>query len=250
MPKRELESEKNMHAGHRDRLLDLVYECGLDKVSKVQQMEFILFYLFPRGDTNPLAHRLLDKFENVSNSMNASLSELTSIYGIGPRTAKYLKLMPEAYHLYSSELLGDRIDLTKFYSMCDYCEDLVRTNNTEALYIIALTARGKVIRKSRLARGSFNYVTISAEAVASFIFSTKPAFVIMVHNHPGGLARASEGDLTGHKRMRHLVNVHDCILADHLIIGENGIYSLNKMRYYRSYVIDGQNIKKTSVFSK
>lgn len=248
MPKRELEHEKNMHEGHRDRLLNLVYECGLDKVSRIQQMEFILFYLFPRGDTNPLAHRLLDKFENVSNSMNASLGELTSVYGMGKRTSMYMKMFPEIVHLYTSELLGDRIDLNKIYSMCDYCEDLARIDNTEGLYIIALTATGKRIRTARLAKGPFNYVNISVEAIANFIFSTKPAFLIMVHNHPGGLARASEGDLTGHKHVSKLIRLHNSKLAEHVIVGENGIYSLNKMRYYRSYVIDGQNIKNTSVF--
>ena len=54
--------EAHMHAGHRNRLLNTIYAVGIENVSDVQAMEFILFYIFPRGDVNPLAHRLLYEF--------------------------------------------------------------------------------------------------------------------------------------------------------------------------------------------
>ena len=57
--------EKTMHDGHRKRLTATVHKVGLDGLSDVQALEYILFYIFPRGDVNPLAHRLLSRFNNV-----------------------------------------------------------------------------------------------------------------------------------------------------------------------------------------
>lgn len=43
-----MEEKKNMHAGHRQRLLETILDAGLDKVSNVQALEFILTYVIPR----------------------------------------------------------------------------------------------------------------------------------------------------------------------------------------------------------
>lgn len=50
------DDEKNIHEGHRQRLLDLAISAGVDNMSEVQVMELFLTYIFPRGDVNPLAH--------------------------------------------------------------------------------------------------------------------------------------------------------------------------------------------------
>jgi len=44
-----------MHDGHRGRLLQTVNKAGLQDLSDIQKLEFILFYIIPRGDVNPLA---------------------------------------------------------------------------------------------------------------------------------------------------------------------------------------------------
>ena len=52
-------NDGNLHEGHRARLLDLALNAGVDNMSDIQVVEFFLTYIFPRGDVNPLAHRLL-----------------------------------------------------------------------------------------------------------------------------------------------------------------------------------------------
>lgn len=71
--------EENIHAGHRERLLDTVIKCGIDNISEVQAVEFILCYIFPRGDVNPLAHRLLEKYRNIPTILEASIEDLASV---------------------------------------------------------------------------------------------------------------------------------------------------------------------------
>ena len=73
-----MNDDKSVHSGHRERLLETVHNVGLYGLSKIQVMEFVLCYIFPRGDVNPLAHRLLDKFKNISTVFDASIDDLRS----------------------------------------------------------------------------------------------------------------------------------------------------------------------------
>ena len=81
------ETTKISHDGHRGRLLNLVYNVGLENVSEIQATEFFLTYIFPRGDVNPLAHVLLKQFGNFANIVDADISELLKIKGINEKSA-------------------------------------------------------------------------------------------------------------------------------------------------------------------
>ena len=83
------------HDGHRERLTKLIEASGIENVSKVQAVEYFLTYIIPRGDVNPLAHRLLDKFDNFGNIIDASEGDLKSVKGINERSAKKIKLFNE-----------------------------------------------------------------------------------------------------------------------------------------------------------
>lgn len=55
------------HAKHRERMRTRFLEHGLDNFADHEVLELLLFYAVPRGDVNPLAHRLLDEFGSLAN---------------------------------------------------------------------------------------------------------------------------------------------------------------------------------------
>ena len=85
----------SIHDGHRQRLKDRFKKEGLDNFEKLQVLELLLFYCIPRQDTNPLAHRLLDRFGTVSGVLEALPSELKKVEGTGENTAQFLRLIME-----------------------------------------------------------------------------------------------------------------------------------------------------------
>ena len=106
--------EKNIHSGHRERLLETVCNVGLQGLSKIQIMEFILFYIFPRGDVNPLAHRLLDKFKNISFVLDASVEDLMAVRGMGRTSARKLRSLVEIFNVYTSSKASRKGGLNTF----------------------------------------------------------------------------------------------------------------------------------------
>lgn len=232
------DDEKGMHDGHRDRLLNLVINAGIDNVSNIQAVEFILTYIFPRGDTNPLAHRLLDKFGTVAGILSADVVELCTVPGIGDRAAKRISMLPEIFALYTKSALSKKEDLSNLSRIYDYCEDLLRLRNVEEVYIVGLNASLQVAGYRKLATGSVKSAGILPNDVVQFTCSVKPVAVVMVHNHPGGKALPSEKDYMAAVNMKRMFLTLGIKLVDSLVVGENGIYCTLRRRMGRYYNFD------------
>ena len=51
-----------VHEGHRSRKKEQFRAHGLDAFADHEVLELLLYYAVPRQDTNPIAHRLMEKF--------------------------------------------------------------------------------------------------------------------------------------------------------------------------------------------
>ena len=72
-------NKTNLHAGHRDRLkkrFDAVGEKGFEDHTL---LELLLFYGVPQKDTNPLAHRLIERFGSLPAVLEAPARELLQV---------------------------------------------------------------------------------------------------------------------------------------------------------------------------
>ena len=99
------------HEGHRERLLNLIDNAGIENVSKIQAVEYFLTYIFPRGDVNPLAHRLLDRYGNFANIINASPVDLIKVKGINERSTKKITLFSQLIDLYAISSMEEKISI-------------------------------------------------------------------------------------------------------------------------------------------
>src|SRR5690606_19566005 len=99
--------EPDDKAGHRQRLRDRFRIGGPDALPDYELLEMILFRVFPRGDTKPLAKRLLARFGSFGDVVNAPAERLREIEGAGERVVDELKLVRVAgLRLMRSEVMG------------------------------------------------------------------------------------------------------------------------------------------------
>ena len=81
----------SVHDGHRERLKEQFSEHGLGAMPDHNVLELLLFYAIPRGDVNPLAHDLVDRFGSLAAVFDAPVEELLSVPGVGENTARLIK---------------------------------------------------------------------------------------------------------------------------------------------------------------
>lgn len=84
------------HSGHRKRMRRTA-AMGLDSMSDIQLVELLLSYAVPRKDTNPIAHRLLDKFGSILGIMQAPSDKLVEVNGMTSATAVLLTMLGRLY---------------------------------------------------------------------------------------------------------------------------------------------------------
>ena len=81
------------HDGHRERLRQRFIQHGLDGLPDHEVLELLLFYALPRRDTNGLARSMLKTFGSLEKVLEASISDLQQIAGIGENAAALIHLV-------------------------------------------------------------------------------------------------------------------------------------------------------------
>lgn len=215
------------HTGHRKRLKKKFIENGLDVFEPHEALEMFLFYAIPRKDTNPLAHRLLDRYLNLGGVCDAPIDELMNEFDLSESAAIYLKMIPEMSRLYyESKLSCDNIIEVENIGEKFKIKFIGRTN--EAVALILGDAKGKMIYFDIVSKGSINSSDVPIRKIVdlSLRHNAKTAFI--AHNHPSGSAFPTTEDIETTRVLRETLESIGVILVDHFIITEDDYISLRE----------------------
>lgn len=201
-------------------------KSGLDDFAPHNVLEFLLFYSIPRGDTNPIANRLIDAFGSLSGVFDATPEELMKVSGVGESTAILISMIPQMARKY----LEDKADAVNVVGGCgDIGAYLLpkfvgRTN--EALMMVSIDNKNKVISCSVVAEGTVDSAKVSRRKVMEEAMKVKATRVILAHNHPRGVAVPSAEDVALTREIGRLFAQVGIELVDHIIIADDDYVSM------------------------
>ena len=92
---------KNVHIKHRSRMKGKLLENGGENYHPHQLLEMLLFYTIPRKDTNPAAHKLLNRFNGIDGVLSADIADLEKVDDVGPVSACLIRATGEICRRYS-----------------------------------------------------------------------------------------------------------------------------------------------------
>ncbi|MFQ6841148.1 MAG: UPF0758 domain-containing protein, partial [Agathobaculum sp.] len=94
----------NPHSGHRKRMMEKLRRFGMDVFSDHEVLEILLYFAIRQGNTNPTAHRLLDRFGSLHAVFEAPAEQLCEIEGIGPHSADLIKTVFGLFGRYQADV--------------------------------------------------------------------------------------------------------------------------------------------------
>lgn len=213
------------HAGHRQRLRKKFIENGFDVFEPHEALEMYLFYAIPRKDTNPLAHRLLDKYQTISGVCDAPVDELRNEFGLSESAAVFLKMLPEMSRLYNeSKMSYDNVIEPERVGEMFMTKFIGRTS--EAVALMLGDAKGKMIYFNIIAKGSINSTDMPIRKIVDLALRHNAKIAFIAHNHPSGSAFPSASDLETTKSLYETLSTIGIELIDHYIITNEDYVSL------------------------
>ena len=217
---------ENLHEGHRKRMKERFIKSGLDDFAPHNILELLLFYSIPRGDTNPVAHRLIDTFGSISGVFDATPEELAKVDGVGENSAILISMIPQIARKY----LEDKADTANIVGGCSDIGAFLlpkfvgRTN--EALMMVSIDNKNKIISCSVVAEGTVDSAKVSRRKIMEEAMKVKATRVILAHNHPCGVAVPSSEDVIMTKEIGRLFAQVGIELVDHIIVANDDYVSM------------------------
>ncbi len=215
-----------MAEGHRKRLKKRFINCGLEHFEEHNVLELLLFYSIPRKDTNPVAHRLIDRFGSLSGVFDAEHEQLLKVNGITENSAVLIKLIPEliksyeASKLASNEIFRTTEGIGMFF--VGYYADVI----TESVTVLMLDENNEMTERYKLCDGSISRAIAKIKKLVAKAVTGRARAVAVAHNHPCGTAEASSDDLEFTDKLLEAFSKVDVKLIDHFIIADGKYHAV------------------------
>ena len=219
--------DDNIHTGHRERVKKQFIENDIENFLPHQILELLLFYAIPRRDTNPIAHRLLNKFGSISAVFEAPI-ELLMKEGLSESTAVLLKLIPSLSRVYLNDKYKNNDKIILEEDIFPYITSRFIGISEEVVIILLMDLKGKEVYSGIVRRGSVNAVDFYIRDIMNLCLNYNAHTAILAHNHPSGFALPSKSDLNTTKLIADSLKVINVKLLDHLIVADGECISLKQ----------------------
>ena len=215
-----------IHDGHRARKKAQFRAHGLDAFADHEALDLLLYYAIPRVDTNPVAHRLMERFGSLDGVLSASVEELEKVEGVGENAATLLSLILPLVRRSRMTASKQPVILNGKEAAGAYFIDLFFGVRDEHLYEACLDAKGKLLQCFKVADGSVDTVNLNMRVIVENALKCGASAVVLSHNHPSGVALPSEDDNLTTLMVYDALRTVGVVLLDHIIVADDDFVSL------------------------
>jgi len=218
MMKNRTNEEANPHAGHRQRMRERFLREGLEGFEAHEALELLLYYAIPYKDTNPIAHRLIERFGSLAGVLEADYADLSRFPALGASSALLLKLIPQISQKYVHDRWKARPKLDDVETAAGYAGTLFVGKTYEEFHLICLDAQNRVNHAVKICDGTLNEAAVYPRLIVENALRHRANSVIFTHNHPGGSTRPSKADVEITRRLKKALEAISINVADHIVV--------------------------------
>lgn len=216
----------SIHKDHRKRVKARFRQEGLDHFDELHVLELLLFYGIPQGDTNPLAHALLDRFGSLAQVLETPVEELEKVTGVGEHVSTLLTLTRDISRYYMVNRSGVFRILNTTRECGEYLIPYFVGRRDETVFLLCLDTKCKVICCKEVGSGSVNSASVSVRKIVETALAMNATSVVLAHNHPSGFAVPSNEDRLTTRRVAVALDAVGILLADHIVVAEDDFVSM------------------------
>ena len=217
---------KELPALERPREKALRY--GIDALSDVELLTVIIGKGYQGQSAAEISAQMLEQYQGLRGLSNSSLHELTSIKGIKGVKAISIAATFEICRRLNIKEMEENDEVVDGQYLYNKYHPKLSGEKQEVLIIVILNRKNKITYECTLYKGTENDLIFSYKDMWRELLLHNGKSFYLIHNHPFQEARPSRQDLIFNGEInRECKRIHVKML-DHLIIGDDGYYSLEK----------------------
>lgn len=205
-------------AGHRKRLRERFFRDP-ESLPDYELLEMLLCMARPRGDTKPVAKRLLQRFGSLGAVLTQDAAALAAVDGVSEASAAALMVVDEAACRLLREKAAERPILNSWDRLLDYAMARMGNAKREEFRVLFLDSKNMLIKDEALQKGTVDETAVYPREVVKRALELHASAFIMVHNHPSGDPTPSRADIDMTREVADAGRALGITLHDHLIIG-------------------------------
>jgi DNA repair protein RadC len=225
----ESKNKTALHENHRSRVRKKYLENGgLSGFADHEIIEFLMFYSVPRKDTNELAHKMINEYENVLNLLNADPYDIMRRCKVGEGSAIIINMIPQLarwYNKLQSKIIEQKDLLDSSRKIGEYAKSLLIGRRNEHFYCVCLDVKRRVIGTKLISEGSVSHADVSPRQIAECAIKFNASGVILAHNHPSTDCFPSGSDKDITVTIKQTLQMLDVEVIDHVIVGGERYFS-------------------------
>jgi DNA repair protein RadC len=206
----------------RERLLT----NGVQSLSDTELLAIFISSGSGKRSCVQLAADLLKHLGDLRGVLNANQQHFQQVPGLGEVRYAQLQAVKEICRRSDFIQLQKESQITNSKQTYAYLKKRLRDYKNETFAAIFLDNQHRIIAYEELFSGTINTATIHPRPIVERVLQLNAAALILAHNHPSGVSDASQQDIAATERIRDALELVDARLLDHIVIGDNEVYSI------------------------
>lgn len=218
------------YLGHRRRLRERFEKGGFEGFAPHEVVELLLTLAIPRKDVKQPAKALLARFGSLRAILDAPLSELREVPGLGDVAPVALRIIREAANLYLRERAEEHTSLTAPEALYKFWRSRLGGLRNEVFQVAYLDSGYRLLRDGveTLEEGTIDRAAVYPRRVMEAALRRGAASVVFAHNHPNGNVQPSDQDKVITRALVLAATTLHIRVLDHLIVSRDEVFSFKK----------------------
>lgn len=221
--------KENLHAGHRERMRKQFLTAGFDGFSEHQIIEMLLYYTYPRCDTNETAHKLVNKFGGMAGVLDA-LPECLEAEKLSEKTVVLFKCLRDFYE----RTVNNSGEVTDIRSSYEQIKKYMRGRSDDErdnFYVVFYNNDLTVISVEKLPENAeMDTEAYVIPIVDSTVYHNSVTAVI-ARNYSDSMISISDNDIYFAKELSKAFKKMKLRFPDYLLIGKYSYFSVRDSYY-------------------
>lgn len=214
----------DMEQGERPR--EKIFNSGVTSLSNAELLAVLLRNGVRKENVIDMSRRILGECNNsfaVLKGMEPR--QLMAFKGIGEEKAATLIAAFEMARRAGESSAGNQPVFASSKDVFSLMRPIIGSLKHEECWALFLNRRHRLIHKEKISLGGVAATVVDPKIVLHKALSRLASAIVIVHNHPSGVALPGEADMAQTKKLAQAASACDISLLDHIIICSDDYYS-------------------------